>query len=52
MYDSDEHFECKKKFMKLTWQSDAVNRKRTDNTMTKRKRTKHELQNTTQKTKY
>ena len=34
-----------------TGQSEAVNRTRTDNTMTKSKRTHNYLQNTTQKTK-
>ena len=32
-------------------QSEAVNRRKTDNTMVKRKRTNNDLQNTTQKTK-
>ena len=40
-----------KKSLKIRkWWSESVNRRRTDNSMTKRKRTNNDLQNTTQKT--
>ena len=37
--------------LRMMWSSESVNRGMTDNTMTKRKRTNNDLQNTTQKTK-